>query len=576
VGRQKKGKFSLFSFKNINIGKKYGLTLVIVLILFGISTILVATLLKGVEEDISALERRGDRAIKVAEMGSITRSKMIRIFKYQVVADQTLIDEFEERRKQFDSIEAELRERMDTQEKLAIFDQIVSDDQKLNDFFLNQIVPAINRGNPAVAKEFTSQVTQVQKEMIRLLDDIGTMVNDDRSLAVENALNGQQQTVKILMLSMVLSVIIGSLLVYFISRSVSRNLNKVVNISNKIAEGDLIAEPIIYDGKDEIGKLAIAINTMGANLRSIISRVAHVSETVTGQSEELTQSANEVKAGSEQVAVTMQELATGAESQATSAATLASTMESFSTKMHEAHSNGELVLGSSNQVISMAAEGGRLMESSIQQMANIDQIVQGAVKRVQGLEEQSQQITKLVSVIQDIANQTNLLALNAAIEAARAGEHGRGFAVVADEVRKLAEQVSVSVTDITDIVTNIQKETNNVTDSLQNGYEEVEKGTEQIKITGDTFIGINEGINEMASNIQRITGHLSTMSADSQEMSTTIQEIASVSEEAAAGVEETSASAQQTSSSMEEVAVSSEELSKLAEELNELVRNFKF
>src|SRR5690606_30819113 len=104
-----------------------------------------------------------------------------------------------------------------------------------------------------------------------------------------------------------------------------------------------------------------------------------------------------------------------------------------------------------------------------------DQIVQDAVRKVEGLDEQTQQISKLVSVIQDVAEQTNLLALNASIEAARAGEHGRGFAVVADEVRKLAEQVSASIADITGIVTNIQSESNTVSKSLQEGYKEVEQ-----------------------------------------------------------------------------------------------------
>ena len=226
-------------------------------------------------------------------------------------------------------------------------------------------------------------------------------------------------------------------------------------------------------------------------------------------------------------------------------------------------------------VLAMTNEGSQLMESSTKQMESIDHIVQGAVQKVQSLETQSQEISKLVDVIKEISDQTNLLALNAAIEAARAGEHGKGFAVVADEVRKLAEQVGASVSEITMIVNNIQKEFSTVTTSLENGYNAVEQGTKQIRVTSERFTEINVAVTEMANRISAITENLANIAENGEIMNHGIQEIATISEESAAGIEQTAASAEQASNSMEDVANSSMQLAKMAEELNSLVLRFK-
>ena len=291
---------------------------------------------------------------------------------------------------------------------------------------------------------------------------------------------------------------------------------------------------------------------------------------VSAQSEELTQSAIEVKTGSEQIAMTMQEIASGTEKQADSASNLAYTMGVFAAKAQEMSEKGGHIQTSSIEVLGLTNDGQRLMASSENQMMKIEEIVQEAVRKMDHLDNQTQEISKLVSVIQEVAAQTNLLALNAAIEAARAGEHGKGFAVVADEVRKLAEQVSVSVTDITGIVINIQTESSDVTESLQSGYREVEQGTRHIKTTSGTLDGINVAVTEMVGNIKIIAENLSDIAANSQELNSSIEEIAAISEESAAGVEETAATSQQSSSSMEEVAVGSEKLADLADELHDV------
>ncbi|MUV39029.1 Methyl-accepting chemotaxis protein [Lentibacillus sp. JNUCC-1] len=371
------------------------------------------------------------------------------------------------------------------------------------------------------------------------------------------------------------ALLLGSILIWLYANRITKPIKKVTVRMNELADGDLTNEPILLKAKDETGQLAEALNHMQDQLKNMISGVSQASEQLSSQSEELTQSASEVKAGSDQVAATMSELATGAETQATSASDLASGIQRFTKYVEEANENGEQIQSESENVLILTKDGTELMDASKTQMNQIDIIVKDAVDKVKGLDNQTKDISKLVAVIQDVAEQTNLLALNAAIEAARAGEHGKGFAVVADEVRKLAEQVSESVTDITRIVDHIQSESGSVTARLEDGYKEVEEGTKQINATDEKFHGINEAITNMAERINAVTDNLSSIAGGSQQMNSSIEDIAAISEESAAGIEETSASSEQTSASMEEVTASSSELAKLAEELHEMVKQFK-
>jgi methyl-accepting chemotaxis protein len=381
--------------------------------------------------------------------------------------------------------------------------------------------------------------------------------------------------IKLNLILISITLLIGIFIIWMFANYISHPIKRITERMHNLSLGDLSQEPINLKSKDETGLLANSMNEMQNKLKEVMSNISKASEVMTSQSEELTQSANEVKAGSEQVAITMQGMASGAETQANTSSELSNAMAEFATTVREVNENGEQIQQASTEVLKMANKGSQLMESSTNQMSKIDQIVQDSVHKVQNLNNQSQEISKLIIVIKDVANQTNLLALNAAIEAARAGEHGKGFAVVADEVRKLAEQTANSVNDITEIVTNMQQEVNLVTESLLDGYKEVEQGTKQLQITDKTFEEIDKAISEMATNIKAVTANLADIATSSKQMNESIQEIAATAEESAAGIEQTSASTQQTSSSMEEVARSSNAVAKLAEDLNEIVRYFK-
>ncbi|MCG5105227.1 methyl-accepting chemotaxis protein [Oceanobacillus alkalisoli] len=443
-------------------------------------------------------------------------------------------------------------------------------------YLTDEIIEAYESGNVDEAGVILE--TSLEPLGRELIDGFGNLAGttEQRIQAIGEEI---QQNVNTLMtFGIVISlavIVLGITIAMITARLITNPIQTVMKRMQLIASGHLNNERLNVNMRDEIGQLVSATNDMNESMRDIMVKITDVSHTVSAHSEELTQSAFEVRSGTEQITSTMEELASGAETQAYQSGDLSSMMSNFTGQIEEVNCNAVHVEEESNQVLEMTNEGSVLMDLSTNQMESIDAMVQATVQKVEGLDEQTQEISKLVTVIQDIAAQTNLLALNAAIEAARAGENGRGFAVVADEVGKLAEQVGSSVTDISGIVHHIQTEFSEVTNELNHGYEEVKQGTVQIQNTGEKFARIRESVTDMVGNMQKISANVSEFATSSQKMNSSIQEIAAVSEESAAGIEQTSASSEQTSSSMEEVANSASELARLAEDLNELVNQFQ-
>ncbi|MEF7494461.1 methyl-accepting chemotaxis protein [Lysinibacillus sp. fkY74-1] len=359
------------------------------------------------------------------------------------------------------------------------------------------------------------------------------------------------------------------------ARGISRPIITLTERLQQMTNGDLSGPPLKIQSKDEVGQLMAATNTMADILNRLLQHIQTVSNDVATQSEELLQSTTEVKTGTEQIVNTMTEIAGGTEELASHTTAIATSMNDFAGKVTAVHQSNKDVQHYSQDVKALAKEGRDLMSSSTKQMGAIQRIVKDAVDQVDGLSKQTQEISKLVTVIQSIASQTNLLALNAAIEAARAGEQGKGFAVVADEVRKLAEQVSFSVGDITNIVRNIQDDSNRVTASLEQGYGEVEKGTMQITTTNATFHHIADAIEAIATNIEQTSSELDDVVHNTDTINKSVDEMAAISEQSAAGIQETSATIEQAASSMKEIKHSSEYLAEMAEQLNSLIRRFK-
>lgn len=387
----------------------------------------------------------------------------------------------------------------------------------------------------------------------------------------------QQMNTQVLfyiIITAILTLVIVIIVSLFLSRSFSTPIKEITLFMGDLAKGNL--KRTLYHPKrnDEIGQLSQSVIETQTSMREMLTKISSLSTTVLQESIAMKDACLEMNEASHQVATTMQEISLGSEEQASTSSDLAQQMDNFTRGINKANKNGSIVQTASTEVLHITNKGDRLMNESIHQMDKLYDMMKQAVEKVDRLEQQSMEISKLVNVIKGISDQTNLLALNAAIEAARAGEHGRGFAVVANEVRSLADQVSNSISDITAIIVNIESESNNVIETLTNGYKQVEEGSNQIKQTGKAFHHINESVSDMANKVENITSQLSDIADNSQQINQSIDNIASISQESAASIEETTATVQQTSSSIDLLSKNAGSLEKLSEELQEMLKKF--
>jgi methyl-accepting chemotaxis protein len=316
--------------------------------------------------------------------------------------------------------------------------------------------------------------------------------------------------------------------------------------ASQLASGDLAVRAQIKSN-DELGIIGLSFNQIADTLQSAMSKVRSCSQSLTSASAELRANAEQIAAGSEQVAA--------------QAATAATAGEEMAATSNDIASNCTMAVKSSDHAGNTATNGAAVVQQTIDGMARIAGKVRESARTVESLGSRSEQIGQIIGTIEDIADQTNLLALNAAIEAARAGEQGRGFAVVADEVRALAERTTRATREIGEMIKTIQGETKNAVVAMEEGVREVERGTADAARSGQALQDILVQVNEVTGQINQIATAAEEQTATTSEISFNMQRITEV-------VQETAGSSQMT-------AAAAGHLSELAGQLQGIVDGFR-
>ncbi|WOV88179.1 methyl-accepting chemotaxis protein [Sporosarcina oncorhynchi] len=378
-----------------------------------------------------------------------------------------------------------------------------------------------------------------------------------------------------LIVSIIIDAILAMLLATIIKRSISRPIRKLVSSVTVVADGDLTQEDIIVKSKDEIRELATAFNRMKLNLRSLIGSINENALHVTASAEELSASTEEVSRSSQDMTESMEIVAAGAQTSAASAGESSLAMEETAIGVHRIAESAQTLNESASNTEKLARERGEAIKHANDQMAVIYDSSQLTSELIKRLSKQTEEIQSITKVITDITEQTNLLALNAAIEAARAGEHGKGFAVVADEVRKLAEQSKSSANQIVHLTAGIQEDTKNVENAVSDSLKNVEEGVKVIDEAGDAFISIIDAIQAMGTQIEDISAATEQISASAEEVSASIQEIATQASAASNKTEQSAGAVQNQMATIEEINSVAHDLSKQAMNLQETIQEFK-
>ncbi|PIA70277.1 chemotaxis protein [Ectopseudomonas toyotomiensis] len=411
----------------------------------------------------------------------------------------------------------------------ALHDQWLGEDINGNLELRRQVSAGTQRFDALIDRVSSGGAKVKMDAMRRILSEIQS---EERALLEQRTASmnaAKSESLVILLVGGLIAAVLAISVAFLLSHSIAGRLRQVVEVARNVAQGRLDSD-IERAGRDEIGVLLDAFATMQERLREMIGQIR-------AGAVQLVEAAQNISSASTQLSVSTQE-------QSQAASSMAATVEELTVSINHVAENANEAHGLSSDSGRQSAEGGAVIQETLASMQRIADTVQGAAAQIAELGQHSDQISSIVNVIKEIADQTNLLALNAAIEAARAGEQGRGFAVVADEVRLLAQRTANSTQEITEMIKKIQLGTRSAVSNMEVGVQQVNGGVAQASQAGDAIVTIRQASASVVGVVDQISMALREQTVASQDVARNVERIAQMSMENSEAVAETSRTAQ--------------------------------
>ncbi|EOO41493.1 methyl-accepting chemotaxis protein [Bacillus cereus VD133] len=500
--------------------------------------------------------------------------ELITASQNEVANKEGIIDNIEKDLKKYDSLLKEYDDGFNlSKQEDELFQKMKKSLPSYKDTYKKLFEKAKATNEPQMVNEFQKELKPKGIELAGYAVDLESYVSNLADQVFKDSQKMIDRSVITFIILVVVTTIVICIVSYIISKLIVAPLQTVSRMMERAKEGDLTVHGD-YTAKDELGVLVSNFNEMIAGLRTNMQEVENNIQLLFQHADGVASASEVSSSAAKKITMDIEEVANGAESQMQAMEQTAGAMEELTQGMQSIVNTSSSVNELSAQSALDAESGNKLMKQMIQQMDTIQNSVHSGVKQVETMKEQSEEIVKIIDVMQGITSQINLLALNAAIEAARAGESGRGFAIVADEVRKLAEQSSDSAKQIENLITQVMGTTNHTVHMMGKVDNEVQAGTQVVMHTEKVFGTITEKVQQVSEQIQTVSMSTDEIAASSEEISASAEDMAQISQRSSDRTDRVKESIQQQEKSVQEISVSIEHMHNAAGKLKQIVAQF--